>query len=127
MGMKKASILKDVPITSSNGSIPPIPEIPSLPVLPETSVNPQPRNEESPVKPALKRFNENGKTGTDTMSKIYWAEKNRKEDIRAILNTTVASPVVAQICIGKNESDVLKTIRTVFEFNLALYDEKIDA
>ncbi len=61
------------------------------------------------------------------MSKGDWAEKNRKEDIRAILNTTVASPAVAQMVIGKNTKDTLATIREVFEFNLALYDEKIGA
>jgi hypothetical protein len=119
MGMKKKA---------ETPAIPAVPEVPAIqvkavPSLPKTSVAPQPRNEESPVKPALKRLNENGKAGTETMTKADWSAKDRSIAMLALIADVFKSPVVAQMTMGKSDKDTLDTITKAFEHALKLYED----
>lgn len=109
MGMKKKEQLVNL-------------EIPKVPALPITTVNPQPRNEESPVKPALKRLNENGKLGSETMTKADWGAKDRSIAMLALIADVYKSPVVAQQAVGLNQADVFALIDKHFTHALALYE-----
>jgi hypothetical protein len=104
-------------IKKETSTTPPVPE------LPKTSVNPQPRNEESPVKAAVKRPTENGKSNDITMSKGDWANKDRGILVSAIIKSTLESPVVAQMTHGKSDEQVLQTLTKVIKHSLAVYEE----
>lgn len=107
--------------------------IPPVPELPKTSVNPQPRNEASPVAPAKKE-----KAGDDkvlaekqylsdglkasTMTKADWSAKDRSIAMLALIADVYKSPVVAQQAVGHNDAEVLALIDKHFTHALALYE-----
>lgn len=101
----------------------PVNTLPPVPSLPETSVNPQPRNEESPVKPAFKRLNENGKTGevSEKMTKADWNAKDRAITVTAFIKSVLESPVVAQMTHGKDDDATLRVMEKVFDKALDIY------
>lgn len=98
-------------------------ELTPIPELPTTTVNPQPRDEASPVRKAEK-LNGNVKTGlNEVMSKADWAAKDRGITITALIKSVLESPVVAQMVHGKDDGSVLQTITKVFDHVLNLYGE----
>lgn len=112
MGMKKKEALPGIPA---------IPEVPAIPVLPKTSVNPQPRNEASPVAPA-KAVKAVERAGDEKiLAKPY--DRNRSIEIQALIKSTLESPAVAQLIVGKNDGEALATITKVFEHALGLFEK----
>lgn len=101
----------------------PVNTLPPIPSLPETTVNPQPRNEESPVKPTVKRLNENGKTGVESekMTKADWNAKDKAITVTALIKSVLESPVVAQMTHGKDDDATLRVIERVFKEALFIY------
>lgn len=103
--------------------------IPPVPELPKTSVNPQPRNEASPVAPAkatVKAFEQKAgddKILNDRMTKADWGAKDRSIAILALIGRVYESPVVAQQAVGRNDADVVALIDKHFEHVLALYED----
>ena len=118
MGMKRTSILKDVLITQPDSSIP------SIPSLPVTSVNPQPRNEASPVAPAGKVVRPLERAGDDKgFGENKVKPRDRAIETQAILKSTLESPFLAQLTMGQNKVEATETLKYVFSFALKLYDE----
>lgn len=93
--------------------------MPPIPSLPVTTVNPQPRNEASPVAPA-KRVQAVDKAGDDkifkapTMSKEDWANKDRAIERVALAKSVLESPFLAQLTMGQDQATAIKTFETVF-------------
>jgi len=61
---------------------------------------------------------------TEKMTKKDWANKDRTIELQAIMKSTLESPMVAQLAVGKRIEEVLETVRVVYEYSLALYDSK---
>lgn len=61
---------------------------------------------------------------TEKMTKKDWANKDRTIELQAIMKSTLESPMVAQLAVGKRIEEVLDTVKAVYEFSLALYDSK---
>jgi hypothetical protein len=92
--------------------VPPPP--PSLPItsLPTT---PAPGGI-APIAPAVK------KEESDKMTKEDWGVRNRSIELQAILKSTLESPMLSQLVVGKNNRDALLTLTEVFEHSLSLYE-----
>lgn len=138
MGMKKKDI-DALPITNMIGTkiedmlIPPVPNVPTLP---KTSVAPKSDpNGVSPVAPTnpgygglYKEYATSdkglGKTlaaksaSGDNMSKQDWADKDARISIDAIHKSTLESPTLANLAIGKNDDEVLALTRKFFKYQL---------
>lgn len=94
------------------------PVVPPVPSLPKTSVAPKADpNGVSPVAPAKKRVNENG---SDGMTKQDWADKDARISVDAIHKSTLESPTLANLIIGKNQVEAFQTVRDFLKFNLDL-------
>jgi hypothetical protein len=59
---------------------------------------------------------------TEKMTKADWAAKDRSIELQAILKSTLESPMLAQLVVGKNNRDALITLTEVFEHSLSLYE-----
>jgi hypothetical protein len=90
---------------------------PPPPSLPKTSVHTtQAPGGIAPVAPASKRED------PEKMTKADWAAKDRSIELQAILKSTLESPMLAQLVVGKNNRDALLTLTEVFEHSLNLYE-----
>jgi hypothetical protein len=90
---------------------------PPPPSLPRTSVHTTPApGGVAPVAPASKRDE------SDKMSKEDWNVRNRSIELQAILKSTLESPMLAQLVVGKNNHDALFTLTEIFEHSLNLYE-----
>jgi hypothetical protein len=69
----------------------------------------------APVAPA-------SKADPDKMSKEDWNVRNKSIELQAIIKSTLESPMLAQLVVGKNNKDALLTLTEVFEHSLALYE-----
>jgi hypothetical protein len=102
-------------------------EVPPVPELPKTSVNPQPRNEASPVAPAkvVKAVERAGddKILNEKMTKADWGAKDRSIAMLALIADVYKSPVVAQQAVGHNDAEVLALIDKHFTHALKLYED----
>jgi len=107
------SINKFLKLDGVKTSVPPIPALPKT-TLTETKA---PMGE-TPVKPAVK------KTEDEKMTKADWADRNRTIELQALLKSTLESPSVAQLVVGKRLQESLEILKEVFEFSLRLYDSK---
>lgn len=96
------------------------PDLPPIPSLPQTTVNPQADPQGiAPVRPAVKaRPNENGKEGTN------WDARNRSIEVQAIMKSTLESPLLAHLAVGKNTVEALGLLETMFNKALELYEQK---
>lgn len=105
--------------------IPPVPAVPSVPSLPKTTV--APKADPKGVSPVLPAVN-NGETGMakrftaadDKMSKADWQNKDKGISIDAIHKSTLESPTLANMAIGKSDSEVRELVRVFLKFNLEL-------
>lgn len=73
----------------------------------------------APVAPANKAV-----IDPEKMSKADWSRKDRTIELQAIMKSTLESPMVAQLAVGKRIEEVLQTVKAVYEFSLDLYDSK---
>lgn len=62
------------------------------------------------------------KVDPDKMSKADWQAKDRSIELQAIVKSTLESPMLAQLVVGKNNRDALLTFTEVFEHALAVYE-----
>lgn len=109
-----------------------IPLPPPPPSLPQTSLPATPApGGIAPVAPAGYRKDiVNGglvKLGpingdSEKMTKADWAAKDRSIELQAIIKSTLESPLLAQLVVGKNNRDALLTLTEVFEHSLSLYE-----
>ena len=111
MGMKKTSILKDVPTTTSGGvlPVPPVPAVPQSPVM-KKAVQPLEQKEKAYVE----------KAGDDKMTKKDWADKSVGISIDAIHKSSLEGNTLAQATIGLSWPDVLKKSEEFVRFHVAL-------
>lgn len=130
MAMKPKAVINNPANTAVVG----VPPVPSLPV---TTVNPQPRNEASPVAPAKRSLGEFAKSTVQAVDKAFTEKagddkgfgetkpktRNRAIETQAILKSTLESPTLAQMCHGKDDMSVIKTLGDLFRAALKLYDE----
>lgn len=94
-----------------------------VPSLPQTTVHTTPApGGVPPVRPAV-RPSVAPATDPDRMSKQDWADRNRTIELQAILKSTLESPMLAQLAVGKNTLEALGLVETVFTSALALYDK----
>lgn len=92
-----------------------------VPSLPPTTLAATPAPTGAvPVTPAAKKAD----VDSEKMTKKDWANKDRTIELQAIMKSTLESPMVAQLAVGKRIEEVLETVKTVYEFSLALYDSK---
>ena len=97
------------------GSAPALP--PPPPSLPRTTIHGTiAPGGVAPVAPASKRDD------SEKMTKADWAAKDRSIELQAILKSTLESPMLAQLVVGKNNRDALTTMAEVFESALGLYE-----
>jgi hypothetical protein len=108
------ALVVNEPVAASSGSIGIPPPPPSLPrtSLPATTAP----GGVAPVAPAVK------KEDSEKMTKADWAAKDRSIELQAILKSTLESPMLAQLVVGKNNRDALLTLTEVFEHSLSLYE-----
>lgn len=104
------------------GTSAPVASVPSpVPSLPPTTLAATPApGGVPPVTPAVKKAD----VDSEKMTKKDWANKDRTIELQAIMKSTLESPMVAQLAVGKRIEEVLETVKTVYEFSLALYDSK---
>jgi hypothetical protein len=99
---------------------------PPPPSLPRTSLPATPApGGVAPVAPAQKRAEEAlaaAEKQSDRMTKEDWGVRNRSIELQAILKSTLESPMLAQLVVGKNNRDALVTLTEVFEHSLNLYE-----
>jgi len=100
------------------------------PSLPPTTVAATPApGGIAPVAPAykLKMPGELNKDGSvfgpaapqeDKMSKADWANKDRMIGIDAVIKSTLESPALAQLVVGKNQQEAFLTAREFVKYNL---------
>lgn len=135
MGMKK----KD--LNTNSTSVPPVPSIPL------TTVNPQPRNEASPVAPAKKTpiqaveqkkplppgvypYNDetlshpiSERAGDDKMLKGPGPKtRDRSIELQALLKSTIESPLLAQLTMGCSVGISLEVLTEIYGKVVNLYD-----
>lgn len=100
----------------SVSQLPPVPSLPST----TTKETIAPKGV-APVAPAAKKVEV---ADSEKMTKKDWANKDRTIELQAIMKSTLESPMVAQLAVGKRIEEVLQTVKAVYEFSLALYDAK---
>jgi hypothetical protein len=101
--------------TAVEGSAPALP--PPPPSLPRTTVHTTPApGGVAPIAPASKNID------SEKMTKQDWKDKDRSIELQAILKSTLESPMLAQLVVGKNNRDALSTLTEVFEHSLSLYE-----
>ena len=94
----------------------PAPYIPPPPSLPVTSLPSTPApGGELPIKPANKNV-EN--SDSEKMSKQDWKNKDEAIELVAIIKSTLESPSLAQLVVGKNNRDAFITTRDYIKYNL---------
>lgn len=121
MGMKKSGHA-----IGDSGPVGPdvvIPPVPNVPTLPKTSVNPKvDPNGVSPVAPTsdkgLGKVLAAKSASGDNMSKQDWADKDARISIDAIHKSSLESPTLANLAIGKNDDEVLALTRKFFKYQL---------
>jgi len=97
-------------LTTPAATLPPVPSVPSLPA---TSVAPKPNpSGVSPVAPV--------RADGNAMTKQDWNNRQDGISIDAIHKSVLESPAVANLVIGKSQSEVYDTVRDFFKFNLEL-------
>lgn len=97
--------------------------IPPVPSLPKTSVAPKSDpNGVSPVAPTsdkgLGKVLAVKSASGDNMSKQDWADKDARISIDAIHKSSLESPTLANLAIGKNDDEVLALTRKFFKYQL---------
>lgn len=114
-----------VGIEQEQTSVVPEVKLPSVPSLPKTTVSPKiDPNGVSPVR----RPNENGSLGIeDKMTKKDWQAKDRRIETQAVLKSTLESPMLANLIIGKNEEEALQMFERLFERAMNIYDRSLNA
>jgi len=116
-GGKSINSYAAVAPTSVNPVPAPVALPPPPPSLPRTSLPATPApGGVAPVAPAVKRDE------SDKMTKEDWGVRNRSIELQAILKSTLESPMLAQLVVGKNNRDALITLTEVFEHSLSLYE-----
>lgn len=98
-------------------SLPPFP-----PALPPTTVTSTPApGGVPPVTPAVKRTNTS--TDDERMTKSDWANKDRLIHLDAIYKSTLESPALAQLVVGKRLEEAIDTKREWFKSSLKDYED----
>lgn len=129
MGMKKSGhAIGDSGPAGLDVVIPPVPSLPKTSVAPKSDPNGV-----SPVAPTIvssgfagiKKWEQNGDKGLgkvldkdNTMSKADWQNKDKGISIDAIHKSTLESPTLANLAIGKNDDEVLALTRKFFKYQL---------
>lgn len=93
----------------SAGTLPPPPALP-----PTTVTGTKAPGGVPPVTPAQSR---NG-SDDDKMTKADWAKKDENIGIDAVIKSTLESPALAQMVVGKNEVEAFDLSRRYVRFNL---------
>lgn len=99
--------------------------IPDVPKLPETTVGAtKAPGGTPPVAPAARRPNENGKDGLDSerMSKADWANKDKAIELTAIEKSSIESPLLAHMVMGKNQEEAFALVRAFTKHNLETHE-----
>lgn len=87
---------------------------PPPPSLPPTTVTQTPApGGIPPVAPAQKRTDDD-----DKMTKADWAKKDENIGIDAVIKSSLESPALAQMVVGKNEVEAFDLSRRYIKFNL---------
>jgi len=99
-----------------------VPAVPAVPSLPTTATHETvaPKGV-APVTPAQRRPEG---SSDDKMTKADWADRNRTIELQAIMKSTLESPMLAQLAVGKRFEETLQNVHALFEFALNLYDSK---
>lgn len=89
--------------------------LPPPPALPPTTVAATPApGGVAPIAPARA-----AKAGDDDkMSKADWANKDRMIGIDAVIKSTLESPALGQLVVGKNQQEAFLTAREFIKYNL---------
>lgn len=109
---------KSVNSFSKVGAVPAAPPpAPVAPVLPPTTVAATPApGGVPPVAPAKKSALQ--ELADDKMSKADWQNKDRLIGIDAVIKSSLESPALGQLVVGKNQEEAFQTSRDFIRFNL---------
>lgn len=89
--------------------------VPPLPTLPTTTVtNTTAPGGVPPVTPAQKRNDQDD----EKMTKADWARKDANIGIDAVIKSSLESPALAQMVVGKNDNEAFDLSRRYIKFNL---------
>jgi len=117
-GPKGGKSINSFAATEPTATVPQVTILPPPPPsLPRTTVHTTPApGGLAPVAPAVK------KEDSEKMTKADWAAKDRDIALQAFTKSTLESPMLAQLVVGKNNRDALLTYDEVFDHALAKYE-----